>query len=215
MVKIDNQAISNFFSETGNKIYNTACQTIVECSMVDYLNNGVLVGLSGGADSVCLLCFLLEYKKRNGLDFNIVAAHINHGIREGEADRDQQFCKDLCESLNVELIIKGYPVPMLAKSCGAGIEETARFVRYSAFSNIISGRNDISTIAVAHNMSDNAETVLFNILRGSGAKGAGGIAPIRDNIIRPLIKTQKNIIDKALTEFGIPFVVDSTNDSTE
>ena len=96
-----------------------------------------------------------------------------------------------------------------------GLEETARNIRYSVFNRIISGRNDISTIAVAHNMNDNAETVLFNILRGSGANGAGGIRPVRDNIVRPLIDICKNDIVSALTFSGIPYVIDSTNLSTD
>ena len=214
MVKIDSNAISDFFSGIGNNIYKSALEAIREYSMAKRIEQGVLVGLSGGADSVMLLCFLLEYRKKNGLDFNILAVHINHCIRGDEAYRDQDFCKDICDALGVELIIKGYDVPRLAKSNGAGLEETARFVRYTAFDNIISGRNDIRTIAVAHNMSDNVETVLFNILRGSGARGASGISPVRDNIIRPLIKVSKKDIEAALSEHTIPFVVDSTNLST-
>ena len=216
MVKIDSNAISDFFSGIGNNIYNSALEAINEYSMAERIEQGVLVGLSGGADSVMLLFFLLEYRRRRSLDFNITAVHINHCIRGEEAYRDQDFCKELCDALGIEIIIKGYDVPRLAKSNGAGIEETARFVRYTTFDNIISGRNDIRTIAVAHNMSDSVETVLFNILRGSGAKGASGISPVRDNIIRPLIKVSKKDIEAALSEQQIiPFVVDSTNLSTE
>ena len=215
MVKIDSIAISNFFSGIGQNIFISASECIDEYSINEKIEQGVLVGLSGGADSVMLLCFLLEYRRRSGKNYSIVASHINHCIRGEEADRDEQFCRQLCEALGVELIVKGYDVPRLAKSSGSGLEETARIVRYSVFENIIQGRSDINTVAVAHNMSDNAETVLFNILRGSGSRGASGIRPVRDNIVRPLIKVSKKDIDNALSESGIPFVLDSTNLSTD
>lgn len=211
MDNINPSVVSDFFTKEGSEIYKIAEATVRDLSMTDHLHKGVLVGLSGGADSVMLLCFLIEYKKRNNLDFSIVAAHINHGIRGEEADNDENFCKELCNNLGIELIIKGFSVPSLAKSSGIGIEEAARIARYTAFRMIISGRNDISSIATAHNMSDNAETVIFNILRGSGARGASGIAPVRENIVRPLIKIPKSDIYSALSSFGIPFVNDSTN----
>ena len=199
------------FSGAGAKIYEIAEQTVVELGMLEYIKSGVLVGFSGGADSVMLLMFLLELRRRRSLDFSIVACHVNHGIRGEEADRDEEFCKELCSALGVEMISKGFSVPTLARSNGCGIEETARFVRYSCFNNIIRGRSDISTIAVAHNMSDSAETVVFNILRGTGSRGASGIRPIRDNIVRPLIKISKKDILSALLGENIPFVTDSSN----
>lgn len=208
---IDSRAISELFSGIGKDIYGSAESCVNELSMKELIEGGVLVGLSGGADSVMLLCFLLEYRKRRNLDFSIAAVHINHGIRGDEADRDERFCEDLCKGLGIELIIKKYCVPMLAKSYKVGLEEAARITRYSAFDSIISGRSDLRAIAVAHNMSDNAETVIFNVLRGSGARGASGINPVRDNIIRPLIRIGKGEIDSALSSFAIPFVTDSTN----
>ena len=215
MVQINSKAISDFFSKEGSDIYKKAESTVKELLMTDAINSGVLVGLSGGADSVMLLCFLIEYKRRNNLGFNISAVHINHGIRGEEADRDESFCQDFCNMLGIEFHLRRYNVPFLANSSKSGLEETARFVRYSAFSSIIQGREDLNTIAVAHNMSDNAETVLFNILRGSGARGASGINPRRDNIIRPLIRISKKEIDSALSNTNIPFVTDSTNLSDE
>lgn len=215
MDQINGKFISDFFLKEGSGIYNKAELTVSELSMKDKINNGVLVGLSGGADSVMLLCFLIEYKRRNNLDFKIAAVHINHGIRGEEAERDERFCQDLCDKLEIEFLNRRYNVPFLANSSKSGLEETARFVRYSAFSMIIQGRNDIGSIAVAHNMSDNAETVIFNILRGSGSRGGSGINPSRDNIIRPLIRVSKKDIDKALSDGNIPFVTDSTNLSDE
>ncbi len=211
MDQIDFSAIERFFATNGSDIYSIAEQSVKDLSMQTYIESGVLVGLSGGADSVLLLCFLLEYRRRHNLDFSIACCHINHGIRVGEADLDEAFCQRLCDALSVELIIKRFDVPRLARTNGNGIEEAARITRYLAFEGIIRGRNDINAIATAHNMSDCTETVVFNILRGSGARGASGIPPVRENIIRPLIRVSKNSIVTALDGFGIKYVTDSTN----
>ena len=204
-----------FLSEQGKDIYESAASAVREYGMLPLLSGGVLVGLSGGADSVMLLSFLVEYRRREALDFPIFAVHINHGIRGEEADRDESFCLSLCSEIKIEIISRKYDVPLLAKSNKLGLEEAARNLRYSVFSEIISGRNDISCIAVAHNRSDNAETVIFNILRGCGSRGAGGIRPIRDNIIRPLINVGKEAILGALNYAEIPYVTDSTNLSSD
>lgn len=204
-----------FLSEKGKNIYESACSVIADENMFPLLHEGVLVGLSGGADSVMLLSFLIEYKKQKALSFPIAAVHVNHCIRGEEAERDEFFCKKLCEELEVELFVEKIDVPSLAKTSGKGLEEAAREARYSVFEDIIQGRNDISAIAVAHNRSDNAETVLFNILRGSGAKGASGIRPVRDNILRPLIRVAKADILAALDIAEISYVTDSTNQSSE
>lgn len=215
MVNIDLRTSENFFSGDGAKIYEIAEKTVDELSMLEYIKSGVLIGMSGGPDSVMLLLFLLELRRRRELDFTILCSHVNHGIRGEEADRDETFCKELCSSLGVELICSGYSVPDLARSSGESIEEAARKVRYLCFNNIIRGRSDLGCVAVAHNMSDCAETVIFNILRGSGARGASGIRPVRDNIVRPLIRISKQDINNALDSAKIPYVIDSTNLSDE
>ena len=211
MDQIDVKAIESFFATVGSHIYEVADKTVKEFSIDKYIHSGVLVGLSGGADSVLLLCFLLEYRRRNHLDFTICASHINHGIRGEEADSDEEFCKRLCDGLGVEIIVDRYPIPEIAERFKMSIEEAARWRRYSTFDRIIHSRSDICCVAVAHNMSDNAETVVFNILRGSGARGAAGIRPVRDNIIRPLIRISKKEIQSTMDEGGIPYVTDSTN----
>lgn len=211
MDQIDVRTVENFFATAGADIYARAERTVKELSMDEYIKSGVLVGLSGGADSVVLLCFLIEYRRRNHLDFNIVASHINHCIRGDEADGDEEFCNRLCHKLGIEIIVDRYPIPEIARQYRMSIEEAARWRRYSAFNRIIQGRSDIDCICVAHNMSDNAETVIFNILRGSGSRGASGIPPVRDRIVRPLIKISKSEILSALDEFCIPYVTDSTN----
>ena len=203
-----------FSSEVGQRIYDKATSFVIRCGIDKYISRGVLVGLSGGADSVMLLLYLLEYRRRNQ-DFKVTVAHINHGIRGSEADFDEEFSKKLCDECGVEFISKRYDIPSLSKERGEGLEECARNVRYSAFDEIISSRNDLFAIATAHHIGDNAETVILNMLRGAGTLGISGIPPIRDNIIRPLLSVAKSEILEALSLAGISFVTDSTNLSNE
>ncbi len=208
-----NKIHSLFQSEKGKKIYDKILITIKKNNMLNLIDSGVLLGLSGGADSVLLACFFYEYlkDKRN----NIICVHINHMIRGEEAERDMLFSKEFSKNLGFEFISLNIDIPKIASKSNRGIEETARIERYNAFSNIISSRNDINAIAVAHNSTDNLETVIFNMFRGAGIRGISGIPPVRDNIIRPLICISKNEISTALKEFDIPFMYDSTNSSTE
>lgn len=166
----------------------------------------IVVGLSGGADSVCLLSVLNSLKDEYG--FSLVAAHINHGIRGAEAQRDEESCKKLCESLNVPLEILHADIPTLSKQQGIGEEECGRIVRYNFFRSLAGERGKIAT---AHNLNDNAETLLLNLVRGAGSKGACGIPPVRDNIIRPLIETDRESIEKYCEENELQYVTDSTN----
>ena len=166
----------------------------------------IVVGLSGGADSVCLLSVLNSLKAEYG--FSLVAAHINHGIRGAEAQRDEESCKKLCESLNVPLEILHADIPTLSKQQGIGEEECGRIVRYDFFRSLAGERGKIAT---AHNLNDNAETLLLNLVRGAGSKGACGIPPVRDNIIRPLIETDRKSIENYCEENELQYVTDSTN----
>ncbi len=166
----------------------------------------VVVGLSGGADSVCLLSLLCSLREKYSL--TLIAAHVNHGIRGDEAKRDEDFCIKLCEKLGVQCEVLHADVPALAKQSGEGLEECGRRVRYEFF-NSLCGEN--GKIAVAHNMNDVAETLLFNLTRGTALKGAGSILPVRDNVIRPLIDTPRSEIEAYLEENGLSFVTDSTN----
>lgn len=199
-----------FETKNGKAVYYAAKRAISDFSMEKALASGVLVGLSGGADSVMLLCLLIKLRDEN-LCGKIVAVHVNHMIRGAEADRDEAFSKELCDSLDVEFHSLRFDVPAEAKRISKGIEETARIVRYSAFDNIISGRSDVSAIAVAHNATDNVETVIFNMMRGAGLRGMSGISPTRDNIIRPLIYSPKAVITSALSDASVEYVTDSTN----
>lgn len=209
-----NELINALFStEKGNELYGHVNKAISDYGMQKQLSLGVIVGLSGGADSVALLLSLLKY--RENFNFNIKAVHINHSIRGQEADRDEEFSRMLCDKLSVPFESYRIDVPALAKERGMGLEEAARDARYEKFNHIINTDADFSTIAVAHNATDNLETVIFNMMRGSGILGISGIRPTRDNIIRPLIFASKELITEALFSAKIDFVVDSTNLSSD
>ncbi len=202
-----------FETEKGRKVYSDVLSAINEYDMLSSLKKGVLLGLSGGADSVMLFYVLIKLKKEH--NFNLACVHINHMIRGDEALRDELFAKKLCEENGVEFIAKRIDVPTLATELGVGLEEAARIARYQEFDDIIKGRMDLSTIAVAHNATDNLETIIFNLTRGAGTRGLSGIAPKRDNIIRPLIFCSKSDILAALASVEIPYVFDSTNLSND
>ena len=215
MSRLSNTILDMFASKKGSELYERIVTTVEREGMSVLIERGVLIGFSGGADSVFLACFLTEYRRRRGGSFKILALHVNHGIRGDEADRDEQFSKSFARELDIEFESCSVDVPSIAKEHGVGIEEAARNARYSIFNEIISSRNDIFTIAVAHNATDNTETVLMNILRGSGLSGVSGIKPVRDNIVRPVIAVSKEEITDILSEYGISYVTDSTNLSTD
>ncbi len=164
----------------------------------------VTVALSGGADSVALLHSLLSLQ--NELSITVNAAHLNHGIRGEEADRDEAFVKKLCLELNVPLVCEKVDIPAIAKEKHISLELAAREVRYDFLMRTTDG-----LIATAHTASDNAETLLFNLTRGSGIKGLCGIPSKRERLIRPLILCSRADIEKYCCENGLSFVTDSTN----
>lgn len=165
----------------------------------------VYVGISGGADSVCLLHIL--YCLRDKLDFSLKAIHIDHSLRGSESDRDREFTKSFCKRLGIELFVYKEDVKKGAKEHNMGIEQYAREVRYKRFYETANG----AKIATAHNMNDNAETVLFNLTRGTSIHGISGIPPVRDNIIRPLINISRTEIEQYIAENSLEFVTDSSN----
>lgn len=169
---------------------------------------GVLVALSGGADSTALLRVLLELAPT--LDIRVEAAHVNHGIRGEEAERDEAFCRVLCEHLGVPFYVHHCDVPAYAKKQGISVELAARQMRYEALEDI-RARQGLQHIATAHHQEDNAETLLFRMARGTGLAGLGGIPPVRGNIIRPLLDVSRQDIEACLHQLGQDFVTDSTN----
>ncbi|MBE6610814.1 MAG: tRNA lysidine(34) synthetase TilS [Ruminococcaceae bacterium] len=172
----------------------------------------VLLALSGGADSVYLLLVLLEIKDILGIE--ICAAHLNHGIRGEEADRDELFSRQLCERFQVRFVSERVNVPEEMKKTGEGCEECARRLRYS-FLERSAKALECNKIATAHHADDNIETVLLHMIRGCAISGLTGIKPIRGNVVRPLLCVGKAEILAALEEKGETFVTDSTNASDD
>lgn len=174
--------------------------TIEKYNMLQKDEN-VLVGLSGGSDSVCLLVCLMQ------LGYKVSAFHLNHCIRGEESDHDENFCRTLCENYNIKFFSERLDVVSYCREKGVSVEEGARNLRYELFEKYANG----SKIATAHNLSDNAETVIFNLTRGSALSGLLGIPPVRNNIVRPLIEAEKHEIEQFLTLSGFEWVIDSTN----
>ncbi|MBQ8952404.1 MAG: tRNA lysidine(34) synthetase TilS [Lachnospiraceae bacterium] len=164
----------------------------------------IVIGLSGGADSVCLL------RVMKALGYAVTAVHINHQIRGKEADEDESFCKRLCDELGVELISFHKDIMAYASEEGLTVEEAGRKFRYRCFDEV-AARYENSRIAVAHNKNDMAETIIFNMVRGSGLNGLAGIKPVRDNIIRPLLDAGRDEIEKFLRSISQDYVTDVTN----
>ena len=192
---------------------------IIENNLIGH-SDSVLVGLSGGADSVCLILVLNKLSKLIGFDLH--AVHINHGIRGESADRDEAFSRDLCEKLEIPFQSYSIDIPKLAKDLGLTLEEAGRNARYEVFykySNEIIARNGLGTssaegnvkVAVAHHKNDQVETVLFNMIRGSLLKGISGMSPINDTIIRPLLCVSRAEIEQFLKENNQNYCIDETN----
>ncbi|MCM1473881.1 MAG: tRNA lysidine(34) synthetase TilS, partial [Muribaculaceae bacterium] len=173
----------------------------------DMINKGdtVICGLSGGADSVCLLVVLTEISRKIG--FSVNALHVNHCLRGAESDRDENFCRELCRKLNIPFTAVSCNVKAFAEENGLSTEESARKLRYEIFAENSAG----AKIATAHNANDNLETVIFNLARGSALKGLSGIPPVRNNIIRPLLVVSRPEIEEYLRNIGQNYVTDSTN----
>ena len=175
-------------------------------------NESILLGLSGGADSSALLFMLSLYSKQSGA--KIYAAHLNHGIRGEEADRDETFCKEFANSLGVEFFSKKLDIPAIALQSNESIETAARTARYAFFDSIMESHN-IKILATAHNADDNFETILFNITRGTGLQGLCGIPasrPAKNGIvIRPILSMEKSEIVEYCKANNVKFVTDSTN----
>lgn len=179
---------------------------------IDLNGKTICVCLSGGADSVALLLSLsaISYE----YNFKVSACHFNHMIRGDEADKDEEFCKEFCKTNNIKLYCGRDDVPAYAKLYKKSIEEAARECRYAFFERIY-GKNDVDFCATAHNMNDDAETLLFNLIRGTGSNGASAISAVNKYILRPLLKIKRSEIEEFLEIYGQSFVTDSTNLSDE
>lgn len=175
----------------------------------------VAAGVSGGADSLCLLFVLLEYQKK--VPFDLVVVHVNHGLRQ-EAALEAEFVKEICDSRKIPFFLKEIDVRKLAKEEHLSEEETGRKVRYSAFEEALKlyqqnkCRVKGCKIAVAHHQNDVAETVMFHMFRGTGIYGMSGILPVNNNIIRPLLSVSRKEIEEFLTLRGQNWCIDRTNE---
>lgn len=168
----------------------------------------VITGISGGADSVCLLFVLLELQKEIG--FGIRAVHVHHGIRGEDADRDAEYVRQLTEELHVPCSIYCYDVESEAKKRKQSTEEAGREVRREAFFREMQLYHG-TKIALAHHEDDNAETFLMNLSRGSRLQGLGGIRPVSGAMIRPLLCVRRKEIEDYLQRRGIGYCTDATN----
>ncbi len=176
----------------------------------DLIKNGdnIVVGVSGGPDSMALLNILLKLKKE--MKFDIVVAHINHMIRL-EADEETKYVESFCEMHNIKCFIKKEKVEQIAKNEKIGTEEAGRKLRYNFFEEVIINAK-ANKIATAHTANDNAETVLMNIMRGSGTTGLRGIEPIReDKYIRPLIECTRFEIEEYCKNEKLQPKIDKSN----
>ncbi len=184
--------------------------TVKKYNMIEP-GDGVVVGLSGGPDSVCLfhsLCSLRDELKIG----DITAVHINHGLRGAESDGDEESARRLAESMGAEFISFRYDVNRIAAENGEGTEEAGRRLRYGAFEKVRLQKG-AARIAVAHNRNDQAETLLMRIMRGTGLKGLAGIDFIRADriVIRPVLDLSRDEIERYCEENGLHPRIDSTN----
>ncbi|MCR4589633.1 MAG: tRNA lysidine(34) synthetase TilS [Lachnospiraceae bacterium] len=168
----------------------------------------VMIGVSGGADSMCLLFLMSALRDRMGMELE--AVHVHHGIRGESADGDMEFVEEQCRKLQIPCKTVRLDIPALAEKEGLSEEEAGRIERYRIFNETKADR-----IAVAHHLEDSAETTLFNLFRGTGLKGLGGIRPVSGNIIRPLIYCTRSGIEEYCRENGIAYREDETNRDTD
>ena len=190
------------------------------CRREKLIENGdyVLVGVSGGADSVCLLRVLKALQDEIG--FFLEAVHVEHGIRGIESENDAAFVVRLCEELEIPMQLFFVDAVAYAKEQKLGLEEAARILRYDAYAQ--AAENCLSTrikVALAHHADDNAETVLFQMVRGSGIDGMSGMRPMRElmpgvSVVRPLLPVTRAEIEEYLQKEGQSYCIDSTNADT-
>lgn len=187
-----------------NSLEEKVLKTINKYNLIEK-NDKIVLAVSGGPDSICMLNALYNIKK----DFEIVVAHINHMIRE-EAGEDEQFVKDFCHKIGVEFFSKSIDVKQIANTNKIGLEEAGRIARYDFFDEVAQ-KTGANKIAIAHNKNDSVETVFMHALRGSGTYGLHGIEPINGKYIRPLIDCEREEIEQYCLENNIEARIDKTN----
>ncbi len=180
----------------------------------DMLEKGdrIVIGVSGGADSVCLFHVLFRLIEEYNLKLFVV--HVNHGVRKIDADLDEAYVKELCDEWEIPFRSIKVDMKGIAERKGLSEEEAGRMIRYEEFYRHFT-ENKCNKIAIAHNKNDNAETILFHLFRGSGMKGLSGILPVRNEIIRPLLGIERIEIEHYLEEMKIKYCNDYTNDTDD
>ena len=164
----------------------------------------VVLGLSGGLDSVCLFHLLRE------LGYELEVVHVNHGIRGDEAKRDEMFVKTLCERFHIPVHVFYYDVPEISKEKHLSVEEAGRLMRRQAFEEVL-GKTKAEAVALAHHCNDRAETFLFHLSRGTGMKGLASIRPAEGIYIRPILWATRQEIEGYVQKQNYAYVEDSTN----
>ena len=175
------------------------------------IQNGdkIVLGVSGGPDSMAMLHILKKIKEKNKIKFEIIVAHINHMVRK-EASEDEEYVSQNCENMNLEFYSKSIDVKKLANTNKIGVEEAGRKVRYEFFEEVLK-QTKANKIAIAHNKNDKVETTLMNILRGSGIKGLRGIEVKNSQYIRPLLECTRKEIEEYCIQNNINPKIDKTN----
>jgi tRNA(Ile)-lysidine synthase len=171
----------------------------------------VVLGVSGGADSIALLYSLNEL-----IDYGLelIVAHMNHGIRAEEAERDAEFVRETAKTLGLTFVSGEVDAQKYKEDNGLSLEDAARTLRYKFFDQVMN-KHYATKLATAHTLDDQSETVLMRLIRGSGSKGLSGIPPVSNNIIRPLIETSRQEIETYLKSKNVNWVDDSSNESVE
>ena len=189
---------------------NKVLETIRKYKLIEN-NDKIVLGVSGGPDSIAMLNILNDIKNDENINpnFSIVVAHINHLIRE-EAKQDEEYVKRFCEERNIEFYSKSIDVQKIANTNKIGTEEAGRNVRYEFFDEVLIKTNS-NKIAIAHNKNDKIETIIMHILRGSGINGLKGIEPKREKYIRPLIECERNQIEEYCQKENLNPRIDKTN----
>ncbi len=168
----------------------------------------IVIGLSGGPDSVCLTHIL--HRLKDSLKIELIPVYVNHGLRPHEIPSEIDFCRTFLEELGYELIVKEIDVEGYVKNTGENKQSAARELRYESLNEVLMEKK-AQAIAVGHNADDQAETIIMRLIRGTGPQGLQGIPPVRGNIIRPLIEIEREEIEEYLAKEGLHYLIDSSN----
>lgn len=198
-------------NQLGTDILVSKVNAAIEKHGMIRAGDGIVVGVSGGPDSVALLHVLNQLKSQR--KFRLVAAHLDHGLR-AESSRDAEFTREMSEALGVEVHVQSADVKRMAVELGMSVEEAGRRARYDFFEAIRAAVN-AETIATAHHLDDRLETFFLRVFRGSTLTGLGGIPPTRGRIIRPFIEARRSEILHFLDERHIPYRIDHSNLSAD